>query len=71
MDQTWENGKKTSFEPNCGPLGPNSGRQFFLKKSGFVSHYISWSEKTNDLILRRLSDEQTDGQTDRRTRVIS
>ena len=38
MKQTWENGKKPSFEPNFGPFGSNSGHQFLFRKSGFVSH---------------------------------
>ena len=28
MNQTLENGKKTNFEYNFGPLGPNLGLQF-------------------------------------------
>ena len=39
MLQTQENGKKPQFWPNLGPLGPNSGHHFFLKKkSGLDSH---------------------------------
>ena len=30
MIQTQENGKKLYFTPDLGPLGPNSGHQFFL-----------------------------------------
>ena len=30
INQTWESGKKTSFEPDFGPFEPNSGRQFFF-----------------------------------------
>ena len=37
-----KNGKKPHhFGPNLSPLGPNLGCQFFLKKSGFISHYTS------------------------------
>ena len=55
------------------------GTKHFFKKSGFISHSISWStimykqhqKKTNDPILRKLSNRRpgrrTDGQTDRRT----
>ena len=38
MKQTWENGKKTSFGPNVGTFGLNSGHPFFFQKSGFVRH---------------------------------
>ena len=74
MNQTGENGKKPSFGLNFGSFGPNSGCQFFFQKSGSVSHWILWLaiiiyniKKTNDPILRKLSD----GRMDRRTRVIS
>ena len=30
MNQTWENGKKTSFETDFGPLDPNLGHHFFF-----------------------------------------
>ena len=80
--QTQENGKETHFRPDLGTLDPNSGRQiFFQKMASSVTIYhgqlssCKMSEKNNDLILRKFSegrtDEQTDGQTDRRTRVIS
>ena len=32
MNQTWENGKKASFEPNFGPFETNLGRQNFFSK---------------------------------------
>ena len=32
MIQPQENGKKPNFGPGLGPLGPNSGCHFFLKK---------------------------------------
>ena len=39
MIQTHENGEKSHFGPDLGPLDPNSGGQyFFFQKSGFVSH---------------------------------
>ena len=38
MIQTQENGKKTHFGPNLGPLGRNLDRHFFFEKSSFVSH---------------------------------
>ena len=30
--------EKKKFGPDLGPLSPNSGRQIFFQKSGFVSH---------------------------------
>ena len=30
MNQTWENGKKPSLEPDFGPFGANSSRQIFI-----------------------------------------
>ena len=33
MHQTWENGKKTNFQPDFGPFDPNLGPQNFF--SGF------------------------------------
>ena len=32
MSLTWENGKKSTFEPDFGAFGPNSGHQFFFSK---------------------------------------
>ena len=68
MNQTSENVQKLSFGPDFDPFGTNSGCQiFFVQKSGSVSQWISWSaitctilEKTNDPILKKLSDRQTD-----------
>ena len=65
MNQTWENGKKLSFGPGFGPLGPNSGCFFlFFKKvtryHGQLSSCII-SEKTDDPILRKICDKHTDG----------
>ena len=37
MNQTWENGKKSSFEPNFGPFGPNLDPKIFFR--GF---YLNW-----------------------------
>ena len=79
MIQTQENGKKAHFRPNLGSLGPNLGRQIFFFKilAPSVARYhgqlssCKISEKTNDSILRKLSDGRTDRQTDRRTRMIS
>ena len=66
-----------------GPVGPNVGppKIFFKNLASSVTRYhgqlssCTISEKSNDRILRKLSDErtgrrtegQTDGQTDRRT----
>ena len=48
--------------------------KIFFQKTGLVIHQISWSaiimhniKKTNDQILRKLSDGRTDGQTDGHT----
>ena len=72
MIQTKTNGGKHHF----GPLGPNSGHQtFFLKiwlhqsLDIMVNYHVqTTSEKTNDPILRKLSNgrpgRRTDGQTD-------
>ena len=76
MKQTRENNKKPSFEANFGPLGLISGRQnfFFKNLAPSVTRYhgrlssCTMSEKTNDSILRKLSDRQTEA---KRTRVIS
>ena len=76
--KTWRNnGEKPHFEPDLGPLGVNSGRNFFKKNlaSSVTRYHVQLSactipEKTNDPILRKFSDEQTYGQIDRRTRLI-
>ena len=71
MNETWENGKKCSFNRDFVPFGPNSGCHFFFSKTrchGFFSKTRSSctiSEKTNYLILRKLSDGRTERQTDR------
>ena len=78
--QTQQNGEKLHFGTDLGPLGPNSGSQFFLKNLALsVTRYHGQlssrkiSDKTNDQILRKFSDVRTDRQTDRwtdrRTRV--
>ena len=72
MNQTSKNDKKPSFGSNFDPFGPNSGRQnFFFKNlaSSVTRHHgqlssCTISEKTNDPILRKLSDRRTDRQTD-------
>ena len=63
MIQTQENAKKIHFGPDLGPLGPNSGHQFFFKNLTLsVTRYhgqlssCKISEKTNDQILRKFSD---------------
>ena len=40
MNQTWENGKKTNFESDFGPLGQNLGSQI-----SFVD-FVSTSSQT-------------------------
>ena len=89
MNQTWENGKKPSFRPNLVHLTQIWAANFFFinlapsvtRCYGQLSSCII-SEKTNDPILRKLSDGwmdrwrdrwtdgQKDGLTDRWTRVI-
>ena len=71
INQTLEKNKKPSFEPDFGTFGPNSGRQFFFKNLALsVTIYYDQlslstiSEKINDPILRKRSDERTDGQMD-------
>ena len=72
MIQTQKNVKKPHFEPDLGHLGPNSCHNFFFKYLALpVTRYhgqlisCTISEKTKDQILRKLSDGQMDGQTDR------
>ena len=68
MNQTSENNKKPSFGADFCPFCPNLGHQFFFFKNltPSVSRYhgqlssCTISEKTNDPILRKLSDRQTD-----------
>ena len=75
MIQTQEIGKKPHFGPDLGPLGPNSGRQFFFSKiwlrqslDTIVSyHHAKYPKKTNDSILRKFKDGRTDGRRDRQT----
>ena len=72
MIQTQENGKKPHFGPTLAPLGLNLGSQFFFGKNlaSSVTRYhgqpssCTISEKTNDPILRKISDGRTDRQTD-------
>ena len=72
--------RKTYFGPDIVPFGPNLGPKFiffFKNLSSSITRYhgqlssCTISEKTNDPILRKLSDGWTDGRMDRRTRVIS
>ena len=62
--------KKSSFGPDFGPFGPNSGFRFFFSKilpsqsldirSAIPMYNIR--KKTNYPILRKLGDRQLDGQ---------
>ena len=73
--------QKPIFRPNFGPFGLKSGHHFFFFKNLALSvtryhgqlSSCTISEKTNDPILRIVSERWTDRQTvtDRRTRVIS
>ena len=64
---------KLHFGRDLGPLGLNSGQFFFsriwlrLSLDIMVSYHHVQQKKTNDLILRQLSDGRTDGRTDTRT----
>ena len=67
--------KKPSFGPDFGPFGPNLSRRIFFFKN--LAPPVTWyhgrlssctiPEKTDDLILRKLTDGRTDGRTDRQT----
>ena len=66
--------KKTHFWPDLGPLGPNSGPNFFFKNltlsvTRYHGHLSSCttSEKTNYSFLRKLSGWRMDKWMDRRT----
>ena len=69
-NQTSENGKKPSFGPDFGPFWPKFGlpKLFFKNLAlSFTRCHVQLpsctiSEKTNDPILRKLSDRRTDGQ---------
>ena len=75
MNKTRGNGKRASFGSYFGPFGPNLDCHFFF--FFFFFKNLSWSvtryhgqqsctisEKTNDPILRKLGDGQTDGGTE-------
>ena len=80
LNETWENGKKPSFGHDFGPFGQNSGRQFFYLFIFFKNlarqsldimvnyHHVQYQKK---LMIQSWENLVTDGQTDRRTRVIS
>ena len=66
--------QKSSFGPNFDLFGLNLGHQFFFKSLALsVFRYYGQlssfgiSEKTNNPILRKLSDGRTNGRTDGRT----
>ena len=73
MNQAWRNCKKFSFWCDFGTFRPNSGCHFFLNLAFSVTRYHGQlssciiTEKTNDAILRKLSDGRTDWQTDGQT----
>ena len=67
--QTQENGEETHFGPDLGPLGADSGRQFFFKNmASLVTRYhgqlssCTLLEKNNHPILRKFSEGRSDGQ---------
>ena len=60
MNQTWENGKKTSFEPNISLFGANVGPKIFLwalillvVRHCFKLSFYAISRKTNEPILKK------------------
>ena len=74
MNQTLENGKKTSFRHNFGPFGSGSPVFFFFKYLALsVTRYhgqvssCTITEKTNNPISRKLCERQKDRQRDRLT----
>ena len=71
------NGEKPHFRPDLGPVSPIFGLQKVLFKNlaSSVSRYhgqlsCTIPEKANDPFLRKLSGRRTEGQTERRTRMI-
>ena len=69
--------KETRFEPDLDLLALNLGCLFFLKNlapsvtryhgqlsSCTISSMVQYQKKTNDPVLRKFSDPQTDRQTD-------
>ena len=72
MNQTWETGEKPSFAPDFGPFGPNLDCQFFFSNIWLPQsldimvsfQHVQYQKKTNDPILRKLSDGQTDRGTE-------
>ena len=70
--------RKPSFGPDFGPFAVNFFFFFFFKNQassvtrchGQLSS-CTISEKTNDPILRKLSNARTDGQTDKKTDIIT
>ena len=73
VDQTWEKSRKPNLGSNFGPFESNLGHQiFFLKNLALsVTRYhgqlslCTISNKTNDPILRKLSQWLADRQTDK------
>ena len=68
MNQTWENGKKPSFEPDFGPYGPNSGCQFFFfffKTLAPLTHGQLSSCTISEKMIQSWENLVTDGETDR------
>ena len=68
MIQTQGNDQKTHFGPDLGPLGPNSGHQFFFQNlASSVARYYSQQYQKKLMIQSRenlVTDGRTDGQTD-------
>ena len=72
MNQTWENGKKPSFEQNFGPFGQiwaaKNFSQILLHQSLDIMisyHHVLLSGKIYDPILKKFNDGWKDRQTDR------
>ena len=60
MIQIQENDEKTHFGPDLSPFRPNLGHNFFLKKINFQLSSSTITERTNDPILRKVSDGRMD-----------
>ena len=72
--ENWNTKLEKAAKTDFGPFSPNPGRQIFFKNLALsVTRYhgqlssCTISEKSNDSILRKLSDGRTGGQTNGQT----
>ena len=69
INQASENGKRPNFGPDFGSFSQNLGHNFFFSKIWLslslgimVSyHHVQYQKKSNDPILKKISDGWTDG----------